>query len=57
MCWPTNLKLESKDIESIKSSPIPQVFQITALFFMNAILYNKNVNTANSLDSEEIAQS
>lgn len=57
MCWPTNLKLESKDIESIKRSPIPQVFQITALFFTNAILYNKNVNTANSLDSEEIAQS
>lgn len=57
MCWPTNLQLESKGIESIKSSPIPQVFQITALFFMNVILYNKNVNIANSLDSEEIVQS
>lgn len=56
MCRPTNLKLESKDIESIKSSPIPQVFQITALFFMNAILYNNNVNIANSLDREEIVQ-
>lgn len=56
MCWPTNLKLESKDIESIKSSPIPQVFQITALFFMNAFLYNNNVNIANSLDREEIVQ-